>query len=821
MMDESQLVTAWGISVGSMYWSVRGASLNGKPATQIRHRKDKSIPASVLIGWAIGEPARFDCWLPPHPRGTGSNWPLDAIVNGKQGSGRFPLAAAWTGRHYELPWRWKPDSECRQLDSLDAICLGISQIAKMHAHKATSAIVIPNDFKQREQQRLLDSCSAAGVSASLIWLPVAAVLAWLEELRDKLPNAGSQSDKRLSVLVVHADWGIIRCSILNLVVSPKEFGLRWIPARRRPAVSDWETVGFGWDSVAGCNADDAPDIWRSIFGGDDRKSPSISVANSNLLQQIAGWSVDQSRPEEVDTKLAAYIEKSHPLTGALFVGDFARKVSCGPKVARAVSCCATRVADGLEGEDLLALGALIFAQARLKGQTSYLDTLPNLELFVDRGTHYDWLRLLGDEDQFVSGGKPWELPNPIEGLAVRRGASSIKLVVAHDEYKGVREIQIALERAAEVDLGAKLGVSATPAQGNARLLLTTFATSGCPSRTILANWDRMERLFEKDGTTPLDKKNFELSRPKAFPNLRPRAADPSRWCTFAYRARKLLAEVKDAGQLSSNSITLGPLLDSTRITSGCSAVSSEGCAPPGGEQGLVDKISSLLFDYLKKQTYLNQRNRIQCDAVKTLAFMSVSLDGLDKWISDSIGYSGNIDEPVCMIAGCCIRTPEVAELFVRRLLAHIPVSNRRRLLNYQMQALGRLLSQRQDIMSKFHEIQVYQLIEECLKVFRDEIERDNLAWLFEHSGLVVVYTLRYRIYQPEFLDPVSNLAIQAKEQFEIAIQKLSQRLSRSARMFGNNSLSPERIRRLTSALQQLIDYIDKRGEGDILLALED
>jgi hypothetical protein len=73
--------------------------------------------------------------------------------------------------------------------------------------------------------------SAAGVSASLIWLPVAAVLAWLDDHGDSLPMARSQSDERLSVLVVHADWGRIRCSTLNLVVRAKEFGCRWIAPR--------------------------------------------------------------------------------------------------------------------------------------------------------------------------------------------------------------------------------------------------------------------------------------------------------------------------------------------------------------------------------------------------------------------------------------------------------------------------------------------------------------------------------------------------------------------------------------------------------------
>jgi len=174
-----------------------------------------------------------------------------------------------------------------------------------------------------------------------------------------------------------------------------------------------------------------------------------------------------------------------------------------------------------------------------------------------------------------------------------------------------------------------------------------------------------------------------------------------------------------------------------------------------------------------------------------------------------------------MIAGNCIRTPKTASIFVHQLLKQIPFGIKKRLLNYQMQALGRLLSQRQEIMSQIQEVDAYQLLVECLKVFADEVERDNLAWLFEHSGLVVVYTLRYRIYNPAFLDPDSDLAIRAKKQFEVAIEKLSQRLRSHGRRYGVKFVSPDRLGRLLGALQQLIDYIDKRGEGDILLALED
>lgn len=821
MIDESQHKIAWGISVGSMYWSACGLPPSDNDSLREIHRQGVSTPASVLLGYAPGEPPRLDCWIPPHPRGTASDWPPEAIVNVEKGSGRFPLAAAWTGRHYELPWRWKPDLEYRQLDSLDALCFGTAQLAKLHARKAPAAIVIPNDFRQREQQKLLDACSAAGVDAALIWLPVAAALAWLEYYSQTIPVAAHQSDGRLIIHVVHADWGRVRCSTLNLVVRTDEFGCRWMPARNRPSVSDWDTPGFGWSSIGGCNTKNASEVWRNLFGSRDRGIPVNSDSDSNLLQQIVHWQIDQSTPHEVDLKLAAHLAKGPSITAVIFVGDFARQVASGQYVARALRSSTTCVLNGREGEDFVSRGAFIFLRARLQKRTSYLDTLPNLELFVDRGTHYDWLQLLGDSDLFVPGGQQWELQQPIDGLAVRRGASSIKLVVAHDEYPGVRELQITLDRPAEVDLGASLQVSATPAQGNARLLLTTAATNGITSRSILANWERMTKLFEKDNTTPLDKKTFEQSRPKAFPNLRPRPADPDRWNSFATRTKSLLDEVEEANQLSRRGLALNRILISAKIASGKSAVSSEGLAPYARDQKIVDKLAKLLFEYIRNRDPARILNQASNLAEKILGNLSVSLDGLDKWILEAIGQPGNIDETTCSIAGNCIRSPEVAAVFVNRLISRIPLSNHKRLLNYQMQALGRLLSQRQDIMSKIPEKLAYQLVHECLMVFADQIEKDRLAWLFEHSGLVVVYTLRYRIYNPDFLTPESDLAIKAKQQFELAIAKLSMHVNRQRRSYYYGNLSPERAGRLRTALQQLIDYIDKRGEGDILLALED
>ncbi len=831
-LDSTQF--AWGISLGSIHWATHAVALDRQQSPIAKRSTEGHVPAAVLLNRTAGEPIKLDYWSPPHPRGTATPWPPEAVVSRQSGSGRFPVAAAWTGRNTDdnKAWPWKIDGEAHELTSLDAIACGVSQLTKLHANNAPSAIVIPNDFRQREQQKLLDACSALGVNASLLWLPVAAALAWLEDNSSGLRPPQSLSEDPMRLPVVHADWGQIRCSIVQLVPWQDNAGCRWIPARNRPMVSDWVCPGFGWNEAASCSAQGLQIAWNRLFGSSVQlKTMEVANSESNVLKEVAKWSVDQATKRKVDELLAEHLASISLPISILFVGDFAAMVSQGNNVHRQailgnLQRTNPRTYDGVHGERFLARGSAVFARDRTEGTVSYLDTLPELELFIDRNYQYDWLRLLGEKDhgnqkdQFVEGGQEWELQKPIEGLALRRGATSLKLVVAHEEYPGVRELQVALDRPAELDLAAKLHVSATPAQGNAKLRLLTAPYGNVPAREIFANWNRMTPLLDADNR-PIGKEEYAKSRPRAFPNLRPRPADFSRWRAFHVPAKRILDGIHGPDGFNPKSSPLGRLLDAARVASGTSAISSDGHVPPGQDQSTVDELTRVLFHYVSKSHNAVQ-HRTRDEAIKLLGFMSANCDGLDTWINRQLTQSIQTNEPISIISGNCIRDPKTASIFVRQLLAGIPRGLRQRLLNYQMQALGRLLSQRHDAMSELSRRDATLLVEECIKVFQDEIEKDKLAWLFEHSGLVVVYALRFRIYDQDFLEPNSDLALRAKRLFQVAIDKLIERRDRPRRYgHGGTYVSPDRARRLLAALQQLIDYIDKRGEGDILIALDD
>jgi hypothetical protein len=70
--------------------------------------------------------------------------------------------------------------------------------------------------------------------------------------------------------------------------------------------------------------------------------------------------------------------------------------------------------------------------------------------------------------------------------------------------------------------------------------------------------------------------------------------------------------------------------------------------------------------------------------------------------------------------------------------------------------------------------------------------------------------LRRRMFDLDFLDPELELATQAKELFRTAIDRYKQR---RLRPLGGSVDLP-------AALQQMINYIDRKGSGDILMAGE-
>ncbi len=819
MSEEVAQEYAWGVSVGSMHWSTLGMPLDRKLPAISKHRSPDHTAASVLLSRWAGEPLRLDyCW-PPHPRGSAEMWPPEAKIGSDCGSGRFPLAAAWTGRIEDRVWSWKVDGETRELHSLDAIATTVSAFAQRNARGRSNAIVIPNDFKQREQQKLIDVCLTSGVDAALLWLPVAAALAWLDDHQESLPDPKLQPSGSLALPVVHADWGRVNCCTIHLVPYEDKHGTRWVPARQRPTVSDWNIHGFGWNDVTSCDEANIESAWKQCFIAKNQTfSNGLTDGHQNLLDRVTGWTIDQRSRLQVDGALAKHLATIDSPVSAIFVGDFADAVAAGPDVnqqCRRITENGTAnvpvVAAGIAGEDLLARGASIFARDRAEGRTSYLDTLPDLELFVDRNHQYDWLSLLGGSDQFVPGGQQWELPNPIEGLALRRGATSIKLVVAHDEYPGVRELQVTLDRPAEQRLAATLNVSATPAQGNAKLRLVTVAQGSIPSRSILANWDRMQPVLDHEGKS-VDKATFLKMQPRAYPELFPRRWSHAKWRAAIPTAQKIIRRVRDepVDSIIKDDWSITHLKDrllakdQSQTPFDATAIGSDFKAP--FDQATLAALGVSLLKLWQSSKHLQSAS--VSTVVRALGYLSVENKEFDDWLAANLGNRFRDRQAVLHASGLAMRAPSnIATLFDFVFFANgrsvSPGAN-------ELKAISQVLRYRTDATQSIDSRKCERVIQSCLGIFERGMDRGGGGYPFRWASLIIVYMLRRRMFDFDFLDPQQDIAIEAKELFRTAIQRHQQRLLRP--MGGSVDLP--------AALQQMINYIDRKGSGDILMASE-
>ena len=97
----------------------------------------------------------------------------------------------------------------------------------------------------------------------------------------------------------------------------------------------------------------------------------------------------------------------------------------------------------------------------------------------------------------------------------------------------------------------------------------------------------------------------------------------------------------------------------------------------------------------------------------------------------------------------------------------------------------------------------HKLCKQLIRIFRRERERRNAKYIFRSSCLSIVYLLRRRAYDDDFLDPDSALAEEIKDEFRQAIH--DERSGDLDFIRGRFNLATE--------LNRLIDYIDRHGHG--------
>jgi hypothetical protein len=800
-------------------------------------------PPAVLLPSQLGEPLRFDACWPPHPRGSGRDWPTDARFSLTTGTGRFPLAFAWNLARQKEDWQWHRKDQSVSASPAEAIAAAVVELCGA-TEKERPVLVIPNFSDLSTQQRILELSHARHCRVRLLWRPVAAAFSWLHILPNDPECAILDRNESFSLLVFYLGLDHLEATPLRIVRDPTTG--TWQPARERPSQDEFVgspgingMVNVGIASLRD-DAEPSPEnvwrlLWTTAFARD-----ALSLLNDGdeRIRNGRSWTQDASlEPDvvrrawsnalrggiapvgrELQQRLAAFQPSTSDnvflrwkdrikKTLAEYQAEYA--IICGPLAtvpdksgfpfgATLLNETAPSVRKfWVEGNSLptgiLAHGAAVYAARLATGMPTYLDKLPSLCLQVTLRGQAQWLDLL-ETEQWVSGGKPWTKEDYDFDLAVKEGSTELPLAVDHEEFDFVRLLKARLPKKTTRQEKVTLKVEVEPAQGNARIYVIPSNKEAFGRGQVLVNWGTMDEARDSAGS-PLTAEQYLKTLPRAFPDHNPRRSSGTTWPSCRAKMQEYLA-----GQLFT------PLdavvrklqqLDYQVENLEQRAVSSD---------STVDFYSEVLDVFLGRVT----RDFLATDArsaqfaprLKALTYASADDPDFLKFLVSRLQRDRDgTDTSILIACGHCLRDPTHMAIFTHTLQRRL--ANRPTGTYWWFKALSDMLRYRENALRDVPSDACETLTQAALRVFLEERRLNRPSMRSMCMAMVITYLLRKRQYDDDFLRPDSVLACRVKEAFENAREALT-----GDRM--PLSIAQARYQRL---LQIMIEYIDRQGSG--------
>jgi hypothetical protein len=219
------------------------------------------------------------------------------------------------------------------------------------------------------------------------------------------------------------------------------------------------------------------------------------------------------------------------------------------------------------------------------------------------------------------------------------------------------------------------------------------------------------------------------------------------------------------------------------------------------------------------------------------------LDRIESGVALHLAGNGHIQasyrNAIRLACGSCLRTPEHARILAGFFVKHFSDGG----TNYRdwFQAMQAILRYRPEASRCFDPNDCEAIAALCSQRFRDELVQSQngdtpRSLLFKYAANVLLFLLRRRAFDPMFLDPESELAQQIKRTCISIIEIIE--IHQSAIRNGEGAIGwhkriikaftggaieagsiEERERLERQAIQQIIDYIDRRGVGLPIIAV--
>ena len=306
------------------------------------------------------------------------------------------------------------------------------------------------------------------------------------------------------------------------------------------------------------------------------------------------------------------------------------------------------------------------------------------------------------------------------------------------------------------------------------------------------------REFLDDNQNPTDKEGYLNAYPRIFPELLPRLSSTR----FFQRVHPTLIDLQglmetnyspsDVDRLLKDAKNLLLKKDQGMYPSDATAFDSEGNC--NGSFRLQEFIQ-IAWPYF-------EANRLN-NFVRAIAYTHVDHPELRSLIVNKI-REPYVDKDFVLASGKCLRSPEEVSHFATAMLYQL-ACGRAKIVWWN--ALAELLRFRGSATQLLDSADCMKLLKYAGAIFHTERKRGTGNQLFRTVCMAMVYMLRRRAFDDEFLPPESESAEWIKAEFRAA--KIDASTGRLVLMGGAVNLQEQ--------LQLIIDYIDRCGKGQLLI----
>jgi hypothetical protein len=774
----------------------------------------------------------------PSIRSTGGAWREKACSIAELRAQRVTLLDAWRDLSRGVSGT-APLPHIDRRSAAEAIALiagGVAEKTGFYEGGLKAGLAIPNHLDESGQDALLTALSPLGSTVDrlrLIWRPIASAISWCQQHGLSQPkSAPGQSIGGLLCIHLGIDSEMVCVQLVPTKFQNQQFLL---PARDRPGPRDVAPSppagehlleDLIMEALPSAIARNKDAHWRlawttpwlnSLLGNGDGGPSSVhddllarlatgATAKTGLREVCGGLELGQQVQTWVRTFRSVMGEPKKPWRGAVVSGPFAGiplgRTTLGEHIARTLlggTSQPVMVADPTRNFDPTSHGAAVFAARADSGWPTYLDTLPKLELLVIRKGEPEWLDVLRDLEssddtpQYVDGNREWERDPNLEGVALPINERRPRFDLMQQGHSTARRAVALLPKAPNKKQPVYLNIRMRPASGFARIRVLPADADFTFERPVLLDFQSME-----DTGKTRERVLAEVER--GWPAIHRRKASPDAWREFVHLT---LSSAAVSTRLSDFRKAL--VRKDNAYDKGATALSSEGAPPPMAVDG-----EKLLLAFLDRVTPLITRPSVASDAEAVLGYTSAEhptiRDLLDKRLRGT-----ELSQESLILIGNCAREPRVIARALTKIQAELEAE---RPPAFRAVAVAQLCRFRESALEATP-TNVCNGLAECLdrliaekyseasQYWQDYHRPKSLAIIFRECCRAVLFLLRRRKYDENFLPPDGVTARSLKETF----RKTTDAVQADKMRFMAGAVSQ------LDTLHQISLYIDWKGSG--------